>query len=674
MNGLDGVAFAPMFHGWRHLWRALGALVVVAAIPATAQAGFAPGGRVLSEGVLGSSGPVAVIDSQGDTVVAWVQEASPGSLQIAVRRIAAGGALGPVTVVSAPGEKAFSAALAVAPDGSVFVAWMLEGPEAALNSVSGRWVQPDGTMGPVLPILGSSSADSAAAVHVVVSASGVATVAWYDEVGGKGDRVELQRITPIGEQSVQVNTTLSAGSGSLEAAPLASGATLLASDAVTDVVGAEGVAAAPVNASTSGGASSLNSGLALDGAGEGLLAWRRGAMPGAVIARRLNATGLPIGSEIEVEPETASFVGADESVAANAGGRFLVGWYKQDMGNIGHGYVRAVTLEGLLPDTAHAVTEAGKGEPTVALDDAGSGVAAMSFRIGETATTDLIGSALDLNAAPLAPPLDLSEGGELPSTPALASEPAAGVASAVFAQTAAGTRVIVARRFMEPPTCASSAATVVLGKPVAAPISCNGIGVSSIHAVTPPLHGTLGAFGSSSVTYTPTPGYQGADGFTYVGENEGAVSAPATVSIAVGAAPTSPTPLEKTPPTIRSFKLRRARTRASHGKPRFAYFFQLSYSEPATVRITIERPFQGTLHGKSCRPRHGRAHGRRCTLYRRVTTLASSKLASSLKLTLSGKLERELARLGSLRASAVATDAAGERSRVRRLAVRIATL
>ncbi len=642
-------------------------LALAAAMPASAQAGFAPSERTLSEGAPGASEAAAAIDSQGNTVTAWVQEPTAGAPQIALRQLAANGVLGPVAVVSSAAEKPFRVALAAAPDGSVFIAWLLDGPEATLNSVSGRWVHPDGTMSPVLPILESSATDSAAAVHVVVAASGVATVAWYDQVGGKSDRIELQRITPAGEQSSQINTTLAAG-GSLEAAPLPGGATLLASDALTDVVSAEGVAAPPVNASTSGGASSLNSGLALDGDGEGLLAWRRGGIPGAVIARRLDAAGLPIGSEIEVEPETSSFVGADESAAANAEGRFLVGWYKQDVGNIGHGYVRAVALDGSLPDSAHAITEAGKAEPSVALDDAGTGVAAMSFKIGETATVELTGSTLDLDAAPLAAPLDLSDGGEQPGGLVLASEPTTGVTTAVFAQTVSGTREIAARRFMEPPTCTSSLASVVLGKPVAAAISCTGIGVNSIHAVTAPLHGTLGAFGSSSVLYTPTPGYHGADSFTYEGENEGGASPPATVTVSVGAAPAPPLGRDTTPPTIRSFKLRRARTR---GKPRFSYAFQLSYSEPATVRITIERPVPGILHGRSCRPRHAHAHGRRCTIYRRVKTLASSKLASSLKLTLSVKLARELAALGSVRASAIATDGAGNHSRVRRLAVHI---
>jgi hypothetical protein len=68
------------------------------------------------------------------------------------------------------------------------------------------------------------------------------------------------------------------------------------------------------------------------------------------------------------------------------------------------------------------------------------------------------------------------------------------------------------------------------------------IGVhSSIAIATPPAHGTTSISGDT-VTYTPTTGYYGADGFSYTATGPGGTSAPAKVSLTIA---TPPAPIVK---------------------------------------------------------------------------------------------------------------------------------
>jgi len=96
------------------------------------------------------------------------------------------------------------------------------------------------------------------------------------------------------------------------------------------------------------------------------------------------------------------------------------------------------------------------------------------------------------------------------------------------------------------PTAASrSGVAVAYGSPgQAIDLSSSISGVySSVAVATAPAHGTVGVSGSV-VTYTPTPGYYGADGFTYTATGPGGTSSPATVSLTVA----TPPPPAVTPP------------------------------------------------------------------------------------------------------------------------------
>ncbi len=66
---------------------------------------------------------------------------------------------------------------------------------------------------------------------------------------------------------------------------------------------------------------------------------------------------------------------------------------------------------------------------------------------------------------------------------------------------------------------------------VAVPLVVNGA-YTSVAVAASPVHGTATASGTS-ITYAPTSGYSGSDSFTYTASNGAAISAPATVSVAV---------------------------------------------------------------------------------------------------------------------------------------------
>ncbi|MDW5442299.1 putative Ig domain-containing protein [Polaromonas sp. SM01] len=87
------------------------------------------------------------------------------------------------------------------------------------------------------------------------------------------------------------------------------------------------------------------------------------------------------------------------------------------------------------------------------------------------------------------------------------------------------------------PVAGAVSATVAYGS-AANPITLNLSGgvATSVAVATAAAHGTATASGTS-ITYRPTAGYSGADSFTYTATNAAGTSAPATVSVTVGAAP-----------------------------------------------------------------------------------------------------------------------------------------
>ncbi|MBU1345422.1 MAG: autotransporter domain-containing protein [Alphaproteobacteria bacterium] len=74
---------------------------------------------------------------------------------------------------------------------------------------------------------------------------------------------------------------------------------------------------------------------------------------------------------------------------------------------------------------------------------------------------------------------------------------------------------------------------------------------TALTVATPPAHGAVSIAGTTA-TYVPSPGYSGADSFTYVATGPGGTSAPATVSLTVATPPPpviAPPPATTTPTT-----------------------------------------------------------------------------------------------------------------------------
>ena len=118
-----------------------------------------------------------------------------------------------------------------------------------------------------------------------------------------------------------------------------------------------------------------------------------------------------------------------------------------------------------------------------------------------------------------------------------------------------------------PPVPSAESASTTSGAPVSVTLEATddfGADAQVAFAVaTSPSHGSLGPLGpvscsttpttsdcTTSVTYTPTAGYAGPDGFSYVASDQFASSIPATVALNVAATPaSSPTPSAPPPAT-----------------------------------------------------------------------------------------------------------------------------
>ena len=227
---------------------------------------------------------------------------------------------------------------------------------------------------------------------------------------------------------------------------------------------------------------------------------------------------------------------------------------------------------------------------------------------------------------------------ELIPAPVEISVIAAGVPALGYAAFLARQRdAVVLRRFLEPPVCRDSAATVTQGRPVTIPPSCTGAGIETTRVVSNPGHGTVAPPGPGglALTYTPTPGFKGTDRLTYAVGNDGGSSNPALVTIKVGK--------DTVKPRIKRFRF----VRGKHDK------FVLRLSEPARVAITVD-----ALAG-------GAKQSRRTVAGR----VKSKKFSRKVVIRLRGKLAKKLQAGGRFRATAVATDPARNRSKPKRLKI-----
>ena len=230
-----------------------------------------------------------------------------------------------------------------------------------------------------------------------------------------------------------------------------------------------------------------------------------------------------------------------------------------------------------------------------------------------------------------------------------------------------GLAQIIVRQILPLPQCPDAGGTIVRGRPTQIDLRCSGLQLLAPEIVSPPAHGTLGPPDAAhqSVVYTPTPGYQGADSFTFRGVGNGGRGATQTATVSVLKDTVAPIVGRDTvAPKITRFVISRrlvqlaAASRAR--KPRqTSTTFSLTFSEASTATITIERV-------RTCR-----RGAKRCTRFEKVGSLTTRVPATAAKLTFKARIGRRKLRPGTYRASAVATDLAGNPSKVKRLSFRV---
>lgn len=602
-------------------------LVLIAILaPASAQAAFAPENDEIATSAEFPEPSAISTDLAGTSTIAWGEPQPAGTMsEPRARRLSPGGDLGPVLELS-PGSPSYEPQVAMGPGGRAFAAWRAPGPVSQEASALGRWIEPDGALGPLLTIgKGELGVQDVVELSVVVDPAGVATVAWRNQVN---QNLALRRIGPdssMGPLLPEVSSSVD----NLKIAALPNGSTVAVFDTAfveSLVVTSDLEVSAQMNLSSTNEVSDPS--IAVDSAGNGLVAWRDGLGESSgfgVAAARLSPTGAPAGGEIIIEPRQPDGVDFPIGVAADAADDFLVSWSHQDGTNSYVVKALGINSAGVFTGPAQPLSASGSvalsSKPT--LFDSGGG--AVAWRSFQGMATSGLGRAVNRAGAPTGDLTTIASGATLTTGD---SSPL-GVAAYLFR---AGKSVVV-RRFLEPPICGDSTFVLTSQGSVSIPLACDSLSIEGGQALTPPRRGVLEGFSGAgpSVTYKPRAGAGGNDVFTFAMSNDGGASKTATVSI-----------LDEVKPQFKRLKLVGRRGR---------YRFVGRLSEPAKVLIKIS--------GKNKK-------GKRV----RLPKLRSKKAKLKLKIRVKGKVAKKLIAGGRFRVTAVATDTAGNKSKPKRLKLR----
>jgi hypothetical protein len=635
-----------------------------------AQGAFAPANDEIISAATGLSVTGVAADAQGNSIVVWSQRPNSESpFEAKALRLDAGGGLGPV-VDLVPGQDAYRPAVAMTPSGRAFAAWRTEQEDGDPEGVRGRWIEPSGALGPLRVLVEGSAEMDAGEVHVVIDPSEVASVVWGNQVGNE---IALRRVQPGGALGTLV-PDISGGGGAInhEVAALPGGETVAVwrgGGIEFNVVSKALIVGTPDNLDEGGLVADPQ--LAVDSLGNGLAVWRASEGEDDSVRGRRVGSGGALGAELVIDPNHETEVGSQVDVAADTEDDFVVTWTREDAEEDAIVYVRRGNSLGVPAGPAQPISADGTDGQSIrpALDDDGSGAIAWANNLGVGSFTTL-GRTVDSLAAPTGGIQELLADGE---SIEVASAPAIGFAAFLIEYSISGSqRTAFVRRFMPPPTCSDSSATVVQGQPIEAPLDCTGLAIEGAQVIAPPQHGEIGAFsaGGPTLGYTPTPGFEGTDSFVYAATNDGGSSNQASVVISVGKDTVRPriTSLR----FVRSVRKPRASASAKRRKAKKpAFKFLLKLSEPASSRVTVERAGPGIRKGKRCsKPRPG-ARGKRCTRWRRIGSVASNADLTSVTLRVRGKLYKRLLKGGRFRAKGVATDPAGNRSNEKTLGFKL---
>ena len=637
--------------------RLAAALVVLAAsllAASDAQAGFAP----TNDTIVTAPSPFASglgTDGQGNSLVAWDQNGP--AYEVKARRLEASGTLGPVLDLD-PGLPGREPVVAMAASGRAFVAWRApaDGNPYA-TGVRGRWVEPDGSLGPVLTLaVGKEGELQAAGVQAVVDPAGVVTVTWKNEIGMGGGQLMLRRVQPDSTLGELVPDVTGGSPTEPKVRALPDGSTLVVwrEAFIERIVVASNLAIGtpqPISGDNLGAEVEL----AVDSQGNALATWRRDDESSfGVRGRLLDPAGDPVGEELIFEPSLPGILD-NRPVAADTLDDFLVTWWRPDADGVNVVYARPFNRLTGITEPTQTVSDPNLGAaiPLAAIDDFGTGAVVWGEFMGMTGSIPR-GRTINSLGAPAGGIQELFS--PRASVSRSSSAPAAGVAAFLMETPfSEGNRTVLVRRYLVPPRCADSTTTVVQGKPIDAPLTCAGPAIEGANVVEPPKHGTVGAFKPGpSLEYAPEPGFEGTDSFTYTALNDGGGSNVARVEIRVGK--------DTIKPTIERFRFVKSTVRKGRGAgfrprkgklPKRSYSFVLRISEPAQATVTVRRRVRGARR------------------HLKVGKVSAKAALENLEIRVPGKLAKRLARGGRFRATALATDLAGNKSKPKTIGLRI---
>ena len=611
------------------------ALALLSAAPA--QAGFSSNLVPISAPAdVGNTtlGSVAV-GPNGDALVAW-NEGGVSPLFAKVRRVHADGTLGPELTVSDSTKRGYSPVVAFAPDGRAIISWLEDTAFGQPRFVMARWIAPDDTLGPPVQVRSGGAASDPTGPAAAVTDDGSAIIVWHNQTSTPGPfrKVEARRVNANSTEGNLILPASAAGSQNAQVVPTGGATALL----VWSETG--GVVAAPVNAADAVGTLQLPApgsiafpATAFDRAGHIGLAYRKidGGIQ-SVQFRTLTSAGIG-GSEQTLE--TAGVNIGSPDIDMNASGRSLVAWSERPVTGTSVVSSRYIGASGTPDPSLPPVTLAAEaGSAAAAIGGSGDGAVAWS-QTATGASTEVFGRTVSGGVASDSAELSGANlGGATPQMEMGTNDVGVAAWGERVSDTPAQTRIFV-RQVLPLPTCTDATGEVVQGKPAEVTLACSGVQLGESRIVSPPAHGTLSEPQGGRVTYTPEPRFKGTDTFSFAGTNPGGMGSTHTATITVGK--------DTVKPKIKRFNISPSEI---SGKGKAA--FGLRYSEAAKAKIKIERR-------TGCKDKG-------CKKYEKVGTRRAKGFAVKDKLGLKLKLDP-----GSYRASATASDPAGNRSKPKRL-------
>jgi hypothetical protein len=285
---------------------------------------------------------------------------------------------------------------------------------------------------------------------------------------------------------------------------------------------------------------------------------------------------------------------------------------------------------------------------------------------GSTTTITAAGSGTNQTAAPQFANPGIDDFHEVASSPTIGagfSSPANGMSDLDGnPRQVGGSTDIGAYQFIPAPSCQPANSTTAFGQGTTVQLSCSDIlGASVSYAIVGnPAHGSATVNASTGqATYTPAAGYSGPDSFTFSGTSSHGTSPATTVSITVTKAPAPSDSQPKLSPT--TFAALSSGPSAIAARAKGGAIISYTDSQAATTTFVVRRPAgEGVLsHGKCVKAKHG-AHGKRCTLYKKIGSFRHADKAGKNRFRFTGRIKGRKLKPGSYQLVSAPRNSAGE--------------